>query len=261
MMCVRAAFSRGDQVEDVVKVLLAGGRGRLVEDHDLVLGDRGPAEREHLPLSRAEVAGQLVRAQVAQPDAAQHLPGALAVGIGLRRPRPDVPAGAELVEPDVLTDGEVVNDQRLLEHHQDAGLLGLGRIADRVRVPRHVDHAVRRRFDAGEELGEGRLAGPVGPADRQHLARVALEVDTVEGLDAGVVPLDGDRLERQFPSRTGIGCRSGFRCCHRPCLRTSSVRWSDRYRDWEATLCAIDAHLSAGQQVAGGVIRSATAGS
>ena len=52
------------QVEDVVEMLLAGRRGGLVQDHDLVRGDLGAGQGQHLPLPGTEITGELFSAQL-----------------------------------------------------------------------------------------------------------------------------------------------------------------------------------------------------
>ena len=81
-------------------------------------------------------------------------------------------------------------------HHQHAGLLGLGRVADWVRITSHPDFACGGRFDSRQQLGKGGLPRAVGAADGEYLAGVPLKVDTVERLHTGVVLLDANRLER-----------------------------------------------------------------
>jgi hypothetical protein len=137
--------------------------------------------------------------QVAQPDTLQDLAGLGTVGVDFLGPGADVTTLTQLVQPDVLADGEVVDDQRLLVHHQHPRLLRLGRVADRMRKAGDRDLPVSQGLDAGEELCERRLTGAIRTADAEHAAGVSLEIHTVESLDARIVLFHTDSLERQLP--------------------------------------------------------------
>ena len=61
---------------------------------------------------------------------------------------------------------------------------GVGRM-DLDRLPVELDGAARRAVHPGEDLGEGRLAGPVLAEQRVNLAAVEVEIDVGQHLDAG----------------------------------------------------------------------------
>ena len=85
-----------------------------------------------------------------------------------------------------LAAGELVVEERLLGHVADrAG--GAADVADQV-VPAHPHRARRRPQQSGEHLDGGRLAGPVGPQQREQLARRNRQRQPVHGDLAGVGP-------------------------------------------------------------------------
>ena len=162
------------------------GRG-LVQDH------RAGAPVEHLedlhalPVRHAEALQQHLRL-----GAQAHDPGQLG--------DPGAGPGADAVrrlgaEQHVLRDREVVREHEVLVHHADPG-------ADRVggRAERHLrtvdpDHPLVRLLHAVEDLHQGRLAGPVLPAQRMHLAAAHPQVDVVVRDDAGEPLGDPDQLD------------------------------------------------------------------
>ena len=125
-------------------------------------------------------------------------------------------AHAEAVElaehPELLADGEHPV-ARLLpagDHvHDPAELLGLGGNVE----AEDPGGSLRREEQGGQDLDEGRLAGPVRAEQAEELARRDLEVDAVEG-DHGV----GLRLvDAPDPPRVdGRRRRDGVPCSIRP---------------------------------------------
>src|SRR5262249_53533942 len=80
------------------------------------------------------------------------------------------PRVAVVAEDDVLSDRERLDEPEVLVHHPDAGV---ERVARRVEVDLlavEVDLALVRPVEAGEDVREGALAGPVLAEQRVHLA-------------------------------------------------------------------------------------------
>jgi hypothetical protein len=102
-----------------------------------------------------------------------------AADLGLGRARP---AGADAqAEGDVLEHRHVLEERVVLEHEAHPALLHGG--------PRGVllaeEHrAFGRRFEAGEDAKQRRLAGAGGAEQRQELAGADVEVDAVQRREA-----------------------------------------------------------------------------
>ena len=98
-------------------------------------------------------------------------------------------------EPDVLRDGERVEQREVLEHHRDAERARVVRAADRGRraVPEEV--AGVRRGRAVDDLHERRLARAVLAEDRVDLSGRDRERDVVVRNDVPVALRDVPELE------------------------------------------------------------------
>ena len=68
---------------------------------------------------------------------------------------------------------------------RDAELLRADRAGDLDRLPVEREGAARRAMHAGEDLGEGRLAGAVLAQQRVDFARAQVEIDVAQHFDAG----------------------------------------------------------------------------
>ena len=88
-------------------------------------------------------------------------------------------------ERDVLGDRERLDQTEVLVHHPDARL---DRVARRVKLDRpaaYLDLPLVGPVEAREDVHQRRLAGPVLPEERVHLAARDLERDVVVRDDAG----------------------------------------------------------------------------
>ena len=172
-----------DDPEQHLDLRGAQGRGRLVHDQDAgILGHR---------------LGDLDELLLADPQILHHGAGidaglqALHQGAGL----PflllvvDAARGAHDLagDEDILGHRQVAEQVEFLEHHADAVRDGIGRARKLHGLAVEHDAPERRLFDAGDDLHQGRLAGPV-LAD-QHV-------------DGAPAHLEGRVLDRE---RAGIG--------------------------------------------------------
>jgi hypothetical protein len=176
-------------------------RGRLVEEQDLGSVEQGPGQSDPLPLPGREPVDPAVR-EVRERELVDEVvdPGRRLRG---RQP-PD--AGRE---DEVLAGGEPVVQPGVLGQHPRA-------LTNAVALDRGVEaeHPGSSRVggqDAVEQADRGRLARPIGPEQRQHLARPDLEAEVVdravgaEGL-AQALGRDGGRTPRR-PGRARRGRR------------------------------------------------------
>jgi hypothetical protein len=85
---------------------------------------------------------------------------------------------------DVLGDGELAVEARLLVDGGDPQRLGVARVMDVHRLVVEADGPGVRLIDPGDDLDEGGLAGAVLADQGVHLAGTHVEVHMVERLDA-----------------------------------------------------------------------------
>ena len=111
---------------------------------------------------------------------------------------PGEAAARQLVaEEDVLGDRQAVDQVELLVDRRDARAQGRERRREGDLFALPADGAGVRLVGAGEHLDQGRLAGAVLPEQAVHLAGADLEVDAVEGADAGELLDDAGHLEQR----------------------------------------------------------------
>lgn len=122
----------------------------------------------------------LARGDVQADTAQQHL------GVGFHAPPVDHAEAARLTaQEDVLGHGQIGNQVELLVDRGDPEPLGVLRAVDADLVPVGEDPAAVRAVGTGEHLDEGALARPVLTEQDVHLATAQVEVDAVQGHDAG----------------------------------------------------------------------------
>jgi hypothetical protein len=170
------------RLEQDVGFLRRQHRGRLVQDQDARVAIKGLQDLDALLLPQRQLPDARTWIDV-EAVALRDLADA-----ALDRPRAD-PEGAALAamvaEHDVLRDGERLDEAEVLVHHADACI---ERIAWRLEVDRPAveeDLALVRPVEAGEDVRESALAGPVLAEQRVNLARSRLELDAVVRDDAG----------------------------------------------------------------------------
>src|SRR5205814_696732 len=98
---------------------------------------------------------------------------------------------------------------RLLVHRDDPEPVGRLRVADPLELPVDEELALVRLDDAGQDLDESRLAGPVLADERVNRRGVDLEAHLVERLDAAVAL--GDAAKNPIASATSSGFTLTFR--------------------------------------------------
>ncbi len=201
---------------------------RLVEDEDdgilrECLGDAHELLLGHREVRRPDL-GEVGR----QADALEQLDHALPLGAAVDDAvSPDLAADEQ-----VLRDGELTEEVRLLVDGRDPGVQGGRRAARGELAPVDDDRALVGGLRAGDDLDQRRLAGAVLTDDRVHLAGLQLEVDAPEGADAAVPLLDaGQRQHRGTAGRarsTSLFVRRG----HLSSVpgRGAGQRWAARPR-------------------------------
>ena len=117
------------------------------------------------------------------PQARQSLCGVTFHGVLVQQ------SAAQLLaaEKHVLHDVQVVGQREVLVHGLDPQPRRVARGADVDRVTLPQELAVVGLVDAGNALGQHRLAGAVVAAQRGDLAGREVEVDVVQGLDGAEV--------------------------------------------------------------------------
>ena len=158
--------------------LLAAERGRrLVHDEDFrVLGERN-GDLEHLLLRDGEIPhpGPGVDIEV---DLPQRLPR---VGVHIR-PADEAALAGEGGEREILGDAQGWDEMEVLVDRHDPQVFGrLGIVAGKFdRLAVEHDRPPVQAVGAGQDLHQGRLAGPVLAQQHVHLAVLQVEVDAPE---------------------------------------------------------------------------------
>ena len=126
------------------------------------------------------------------------------------------PADALGAQRDRLHDVEHRHELEVLVDHPDAGVDRLARVSEGAGRPVDDDLARVRLVQAGQDVHQGGLAGPVLTEEAQHLAAVDRDADVVVGEDArealgDVLELEAHRpslrrsIQARPPRRTGGG--------------------------------------------------------
>jgi hypothetical protein len=193
-VALRAHPAQG--VEQLVDLLRHQDGGGLVEDHRAGPAVEDLEDLHALPVGHAE-ALQEDAGVAAQADHPRQL--------GDPGPRPGADAVLGLgAEQDVLRDGQVVGEHEVLVDHADAGPDGVGGRAEPDVGAVDPDRALVRVLHPVEDLHQGRLAGPVLPAQRVHLAAAHAQVDVVVRDDTREALGDPHQLHGVLAGRSGL---------------------------------------------------------
>ncbi len=160
--------------------------------------------------------------------------------------------GVDPGEPQVLVDGEVGDQRRVLEHGGQPGTGGVAR-PSQVRIdPVDRDRPAVGGDHPREDLDHGALPGPVGPEQGVDLARHHGEVHRSQGDDRAIALGDGPGLEQG--GRVGHGWLSaGGR--HRTAAPMVGDRAPTAMGARSRSRFRSAAHRCAGDDVVGGVRR------
>src|SRR5207245_4480009 len=104
-------------------------------------------------------------------------------GVAPHRRPVDDPAAVTMADEDVLGDGEVGEDHRLLIHRGDPEGLRLERASHAHQTAVDMELPGVGLLDAGHDLDERRFSRAVLPEQRVDLARLKLEGNIVERLN------------------------------------------------------------------------------
>ena len=143
--------------EKPLRLLLAQGGGRLVEDQQLRLVRQRLGDGDQLPLRDRQVAGERGR-----PDVDAEL-GEDRLGAAVHLTPIDQPAPFRQVmtEEDVLRRGQIGADGNLLMDDADPGGAGGERVGKRDLLPLEADRALVGREDSAADADQCRLPGAV----------------------------------------------------------------------------------------------------
>src|SRR5688572_2907260 len=157
--------------------------GRLVEQDDLRLEHHRAGDREHLLLAAGERAAGLVPALLQNREARVHLLEQLVA--------PDVgDAGTVEAGPEVLADGQQLEDSPVLGHPRDAAPREVVRRYSADGLAFEGDATFGRSHEPGDRLQRGRLADTVAPEETDDLARAHLDRHPVQDVRLAVVGVD-----------------------------------------------------------------------
>ena len=166
------------QVEKVLLLLGRQARRRLVENDHLGLVQHGAGDLDHLLFRRAQRADRHRRRDVEVQRLQKLLCGDIDAAQAV--------VEAFLAEEQVLRHRHGRHEAVLLEHHGDAEVTRLERRLrrDGNAIDRHRSR--RQRHDAGHDLRQRRLAGAILADQRVDLSASQVEIDAVDGRNAGV---------------------------------------------------------------------------
>ena len=167
-------------------------RRRLVEEQDVGVADEAEREVQAPALPAGERAGAGVALGV-ELDEVDELVGAEAAR---------VPAAVHLQQ---LADRQLLLDAGGLQDDADP-VAQLARRGAGV-IPEDRDAPRRRDAVALGDLGDRRLAGPVGPQQAEHLAVGDVEADAADGHHVAVALVDLSYLDCGHAGKVGAGAR------------------------------------------------------
>ncbi len=185
-------------------------RRRVVEDQQPRPAHQGTGQGDALALAAGEGRAALAQRGVQAVGERRHE----AVGLGRAQRRPDVGVGHVGAQGDVAAHGVVEEERRLGDDRDRLGQAAAAQVAQVDAV--HEDPAGIGVHEAGEQVGEGALAGRRRPDDRDRAARRHLEGQVPQQRHRGVVGV------ARGP-RPGAGRRP--RWAARRGRRTPSHRW------------------------------------
>ena len=179
---------RADDVVQIRHLGLGDGRGGLVHDDEArLVGDR-LGDLDQLGVGDGELHHLLLGGH-GDPEPAEELPGA---PVELPHVHQPVPGERLAPQEDVLRHRHVRDGGELLVDHRDAHGERVVRVGDAHLLAVELDGAGVGRVDPDEALHQGGLARPVLSHERMHGPLADVQLDLVQGVNAGE-PL-GDAL-------------------------------------------------------------------
>ncbi len=205
------ALQPAHQIEEVEFLLRRQRRGRLVEDHQPRLVMDGACDLHQLLLAGAERGTRRHRIDV-EIERQQE-----ALGLNVEAAQPV--EHLLVAQVNVLGHGHRRHQVGLLEHHGDALAQRVRRRGQlrRLAVEQHL--AGTELIDAGQHLGQRRLAGAVLADDGVDLALLKSEVDVLDRRHAAEILGRALRARERLPSSTSSARRSRPRPSPRPAGR------------------------------------------
>ena len=177
MMVNPPRLETADDLEKPLRLLLAQGGGRLVENQQLRLVRQRLRDGDQLPLGDGQVAGESGR-----PDIDAKL-GEDGLGPAVHFAPVDQPAPFRQIvsEQDILRRRQIGADRDLLVDDADAGGAGGERVGERDLAPLEADRALVGRKDSAADADQGRLPGAVLADEGMHLAAGHGEAHPLQG--------------------------------------------------------------------------------
>ncbi len=194
------------ELEHLLGLRDAEGRGRLVENHKLRVPHHGAGDGDGLALATGKRRDRLAdRLDGRDRERLERLGRVLLH----RRLGQDLRATDLTAEIHVLDDVEVVAEREILVDDLDPEPGSVLRPVDVHLFPLEQDPAAVSGVSAGDALDERRLAGAVVADERHHLAGADLEVHVYEGLDRTEGLGDVAQLEKWLVAHRSLLPRRG----------------------------------------------------
>ena len=172
----------GDSALDLLFRFHIHGSGRLVQNDDRRAAEDRPGDGDALFLTAGEADAALADLRVI---AVGHLHDVRVDVCGAGRFADLLRRGVGSVVGDVFRDA-AVEQERILQHRRDISAQALQRDAVDV-LPVDQDMTGVRLVEAGDQLGEGRLADAGWTYEREHLTRLAVEGNVLQYRDVLIV--------------------------------------------------------------------------
>jgi hypothetical protein len=171
-----------DEIENLGHLANGNGRGRLIHQDELGLGETRPGNRDRLPLPARHGANQIVWTGLRLEFAKQRCRSLVHRGMVEKRERPNL-ASQFAPEKNVGGRRQIIGQRQILVDDLNADGAGIHRSGEMNLLVLEQNLAVRGREIARDDLHQCRLAGAVVAHQADDFAGSDREIDMGQGPD------------------------------------------------------------------------------